>query len=69
MRDGIAMKWTSAFAILTAIGSIIAAHFNGIHTANSYTDLRVADLKGDITRRLERLEDKQDKVLDILKKR
>lgn len=70
MREekGIFLRWATAISIVLAIAATVTAHFDGIRSANEYTDKSVSTLKTDVTERLNRIEDKQDKMLIILKR-
>lgn len=47
--------WAILVAIMVSIGSVVAAHFNGINEAKSYTDIRV-----------NKIDDKLDKIQEDL---
>lgn len=73
MREsGVALKMTTAVAVIGLIAAVITAHFTGIASATSlaniYTDKKVDEVKSDMNDRLDRLETKQDRMLEILTK-
>lgn len=51
--------WAALTAIVMGVGAAVAAHFNGIDSANHYTDSQVTM----IYHRLDRIEDKLDLAL------
>lgn len=53
-------------AICSAIGGVVAAHFDGIEASKSYTDKKISEAKVDLNQRLDRMEGKQDQILEFL---
>lgn len=68
MKNGFWQKMLTFISLVLAVGGVVAAHFKGISTAKGYTDQKVQEVEKEFIHRFERLEDKQDRILEILKR-
>lgn len=63
----IVLKWATAVSIIGFLAAAMTAHFNGVAAAKDYADYKVKEAQSAVYRRLDRMEDKLDRVLGISK--
>ncbi len=62
---GFGVRWMMIVSLIVAVGGVVAAHFNGIESAKSYTDLMYGKIDEKVDRIYEKLKDVESDVAVI----